>query len=142
MSKDELDRFLATERTARVATVDRGGRPHVTPLWFVWDGQSMWFSSLVRSSRWAHLQERPDVAVVVDAGVEYDQLRGAELRGAVAVVGEIPREAVQDPRLDAVEAAIAAKYHPEGPFTPDGRHAWLRLTPRRIVTWDFRKIDR
>jgi hypothetical protein len=22
----------------------------------------------------------------------------------------------------------------------DGRHAWLRITPESIVSWDFRKI--
>ena len=23
---------------------------------------------------------------------------------------------------------------------PDGRHAWLRLTPDKLVSWDFRKL--
>jgi hypothetical protein len=23
----------------------------------------------------------------------------------------------------------------------DGRHAWLRLRPAKIVTWDFRKLS-
>ena len=23
----------------------------------------------------------------------------------------------------------------------DGRHGWLRLTPEKITSWDFRKID-
>jgi hypothetical protein len=23
---------------------------------------------------------------------------------------------------------------------PDGRHAWLRLTPEKLVSWDFRKL--
>jgi hypothetical protein len=23
----------------------------------------------------------------------------------------------------------------------DGRHAWLRLVPDKITSWDFRKID-
>jgi hypothetical protein len=22
----------------------------------------------------------------------------------------------------------------------DGRHAWLRITPAKIVSWDFRKL--
>ncbi len=27
-----------------------------------------------------------------------------------------------------------------GDFAPDGRHAWLRLTPDKLVSWDFRKL--
>jgi hypothetical protein len=23
---------------------------------------------------------------------------------------------------------------------PDGRHAWLRVVPDKVVSWDFRKI--
>jgi hypothetical protein len=25
-------------------------------------------------------------------------------------------------------------------YTPDGRHAWLKVVPEKIVSWDFRKI--
>ena len=48
MSDDERDAFLVSERTCRVATVGRDGAPHVTPLWFVWDGSALWLTSIVR----------------------------------------------------------------------------------------------
>ena len=38
MTAEERDDFLDGERTCRVATVGTDG-PHVTALWFVWDGQ-------------------------------------------------------------------------------------------------------
>jgi hypothetical protein len=25
-------------------------------------------------------------------------------------------------------------------MTHDGRHAWLRVTPLKLVSWDFRKL--
>jgi hypothetical protein len=86
MTAAEVDQFLATERTCRVATAGADGRPHVAPLWFVWDGTSLWLSSLVRSQRWTDLMRDPRVAVIVDAGVEYSELRGVELSGTVAPV--------------------------------------------------------
>src|SRR5260370_39964426 len=90
MSPAELDAFLASERTCRVATVSPAG-PHNTPLWFVWDGTALWLTSIVRSQRWTDLARDPRVAVLVDAGEAYDERRGAELRGSVEVVGEVPR---------------------------------------------------
>lgn len=51
MTTAEADEFLAAERTCRVATSGRDGRPHVVPLWFAWDGTSLWLSSVVRSQR-------------------------------------------------------------------------------------------
>ena len=53
MTPAELDSFLAEQRTCRVATVSADGRPHVSALWFVWDGSSLWLYSLTRSRRWA-----------------------------------------------------------------------------------------
>src|SRR5215472_7542712 len=91
MTAAEVDEFLAAERTCRVATVSKDGRPHVAPLWFVWDGTSLWLSSVVRSQRWTDLMRDPRVAVVIDAGVEYMELRGVELSGEVVPVGDIPR---------------------------------------------------
>jgi hypothetical protein len=36
---------------------------------------------------------------------------------------------------------MAAKYeHPGGGMIHDGRHAWLRITPAKITSWDFRKL--
>jgi Pyridoxamine 5'-phosphate oxidase len=140
MTPAEVDEFLAAERTCRVATAGKDGRPHVVPLWFVWDGTALWLSSIVRSQRWTDLMRDPRVAVVVDAGVEYMELRGVELSGEVVQVGEIPRTGVSDPVLDQVEQLFADKYTGGAKFPPDGRHAWLQLTPEKLVSWDFRKL--
>ncbi|GGZ42146.1 pyridoxamine 5'-phosphate oxidase family protein [Streptomyces poonensis] len=142
MAPAELDAFLTAQRTCRAATVSADGSPHVSPLWFVWDGTSLWLYSLIRSKRWAALRRDPRVAVVVDAGEEYGELRGAELSGTVEVVGEVPRTGEPGepcPELAAVERLFARKYFGIDELPHDGRHAWLRLTPERTASWDFRK---
>ncbi|OLT15794.1 pyridoxamine 5-phosphate oxidase [Pseudonocardia sp. CNS-139] len=138
MTPDEVDAFLAGQRTCRVATTGPDG-PHVTPLWFVWHGGALWLTSLARSQRWADLLRDPRVAVVVDAGDAYGELRGVELRGRVEVVGEVPRTGEPVPELDGPEQAFADRYT-GGAVGHDGRHAWLRLVPQKITSWDFRKI--
>jgi hypothetical protein len=138
MTSEEVDAFLAEQRTCRVATVGPAG-PHATPLWYVWHGGSLWLTSLSRSQRWADLERDPRIAVVIDAGEEYGELRGVELRGSVVPVGEVPRTGEPCPELDGPEQAFADRYS-GGVFGHDGRHAWLRLTPEKITSWDFRKI--
>ena len=140
MTAAEVDGFLAVERTCRVATVGADGRPHVAPLWFVWDGAALWLNSLVRSQRWTDLARDPRVAVVVDTGDEYTELRGVEITGSAQRVGEVPRGDAEHPELEPVERAFARKYGGTDTYVPDGRHAWLRITPEKLVSWDFRKI--
>lgn len=140
MSRDELDEFLRTEHTCRVASVGADGAPHVAPLWFVWDGEALWLNSLVRSQRWTDLQRDPRVSVVVDAGEAYTELRGAELRGTVEQVGPAPRtEGDDDPEIVVPEQLFGEKYT-GGTFVVDGAHAWLRLRPDKVASWDFRKL--
>ncbi|MFI7388817.1 pyridoxamine 5'-phosphate oxidase family protein [Streptomyces sp. NPDC049813] len=140
MSPQEREAFLAGQRTCRVATVSADGTPHVSPLWFVWDGTSLWLYSLARSRRWADLRADGRAAVVVDAGEEYGELRGVELSGRVAFVGESPRTGEPCPELEAVEREFARKNFGMAEMFHDGRHAWARLTPDKITSWDFRKL--
>jgi len=138
MSPEERDEFLAEQRTCRLASVDGQGRPHVSALWFVWDGSAMWFTSLVRSQRWVNLQRDPNVSVLVDTGHAYQELRGVEISGRVEAVGEVPRVGEPNERLAEPERLLADKYS-DGQVHYDQRHAWLRLEPEKIVSWDFRK---
>jgi hypothetical protein len=139
MDDAEVDAFLALERTCRVATVGADGTPHVMPMWFVWQDGSVWLNSIVRSQRWTDLTRTPDVAVVIDAGTEFHELRGVEVRGVIEQVGDVPRTDRPDPELAEPERLMGRKYAPSGEFHPDGRHAWLRVRPRKVVSWDFRK---
>jgi hypothetical protein len=140
MIETELDEFLVSQRVCRVATVQASGAPHISPLWFVWDGSSIWLNSIVKSQRWVDLRSNPLVSVVVDTGDEYEELRGAELTGSVEQIGEVPRSGLPNAVLEEPERLWSEKYRSGRAFQPDGRHAWLRLVPQKTVSWDFRKL--
>ena len=139
MAPEERETFLRDERTCRVASVGGDGSPHVTPLWFVWDGASLWLTSIVRSQRWTDLQRDGRVSVIVDTGHDFMELRGVEIKGRAEVVGEVPRTGEPNAELEVPERLFADKYA-GGRVHHDGRHAWLRITPEKMVSWDFRKL--
>jgi hypothetical protein len=139
MAPEERDAFLNDERTCRVASAGADGSPHVSPLWFVWDGQSLWLTSIVKSQRWIDLQRDNRVAVVVDAGHDFLELRGVELRGRADVVGDVPRTGEPNAEVVVPERLFADKYA-GGQVRHDGRHACLRITPEKMISWDFRKL--
>jgi general stress protein 26 len=138
MSDAERDEYLSKQRTCRIATTSISGAPHLSPLYFVWSEGQVWVSSLVRSARWADIARDARVSVLVDSGEHYGELRGVEIAGTAAVVGDVPRTGEQHPRLDDIEAMMSTKYG-QG-LSQDGKHAWLAITPSKIVSWDFRKL--
>ncbi len=148
MTAEELNSFLDEQRSCRLATLGSGG-PHVSPVWFVWDGTALWIYSLTRSQRWTDISRDRRVAAVIDAGHEYAELRGVEFEGDAEVVGPVPRTGAGDPpspELATPERLMAGKYRHAGDLAQgedlvhDGRHAWLRITPRKVMSWDFRKL--
>ena len=91
LTDDELDALLRSERTLHVATVSADGWPHVVPLWFVWHGRNVWINNLRRSKRSKDLSEGSRVALCVDAGIEYQELRGAVLYGRLDPADDDPK---------------------------------------------------
>ena len=67
MSADERRAFLSEgTRTAKVATTRADGRPHVTPVWFVLDGDDLVFTTGAGSVKGKSLRRDPRVSVAVD----------------------------------------------------------------------------
>jgi Pyridoxamine 5'-phosphate oxidase len=141
MTPEEREEFLLAARTCRIGTSDADGNPHVSALWFVWDSGVLWLNSVVKSQRWTNLMRNPRASVLVDDGHDFLELRGLEIIGSVEVIGEVPRTGEANDALVAPEHAFGQKYG-NGQFTYDGGHAWLRLVPDKIVSWDFRKMVR
>ena len=67
MTKTEIREFLMHgTRTAKLATVGRGGAPHVMPVWFALDGGQLVLTTGAESVKGRNLRRDPRVAVVVD----------------------------------------------------------------------------
>ncbi|MFC4503527.1 MULTISPECIES: pyridoxamine 5'-phosphate oxidase family protein [Streptomyces] len=142
MSAAETDAFLRAQPVCRVAVTASDGHPHISPLWFVWDGTALWLNSLTRSRRWSDVVKQGRLAVVVDdGGFDFTALRGVELRGPAEAVGEVPRTGEPYDELIEPERLFGEKYA-GGRFRYDGRHGWLRMVPEEVVSWDFRKLRR
>jgi hypothetical protein len=139
MTPEERDTYLSEARTCRVGTTGADGAAHVSALWFVWDGTSLWLNSIVKSQRWTNVMRDPRISVLVDGGHDYLDLHGVELIGRAEPIGEVPRVGAPNSELAEPERAFGVKYS-GGQFEYDGRHAWLKLVPEKIVSWDFRKL--
>ena len=67
MTPEEYRSFLtAGTRTAKVATVGADGRPHVVPVWFVLDGDTVVFTTGDHSAKALHVRRDPRVARCVN----------------------------------------------------------------------------
>lgn len=67
MSKGEYLAFLAAgTRTGKVATASADGRPHVAPIWFILDDETLVFTTGRDTVKGRRLRRDPRVALLVD----------------------------------------------------------------------------
>lgn len=63
---DDRDAFLAESNVAVLATVDRRGRAHAAPIWYVYDDGVFLMSTGRGSQKQRNIEANPDVTLVID----------------------------------------------------------------------------
>jgi len=66
LSATEIDALLDAAVPARIATVDRSGFPHVTPLWFVWSDGAFYLTSFPDRAHLRRLERNPRAGICID----------------------------------------------------------------------------
>jgi PPOX class probable F420-dependent enzyme len=136
MTPKELDAFLAEPRLAHLATIDATGAPRIRPVWFLWRGGALWFTTRLRARHTGRdLDHNPTVAVSIAS--DDRPYRAVIAHGKPEVVGK------DEPLL----AAISARYGPaEGrrwlaQALREADRVVLRMVPETLLTWDYGKGD-
>jgi nitroimidazol reductase NimA-like FMN-containing flavoprotein (pyridoxamine 5'-phosphate oxidase superfamily) len=84
MSQEEIDYFLGGRLIARLSTIGSDGFPSVAPVWYYWDGQSIFFDLGVNRASTRNLRRDPRCAAVID--VDYRPVTGIRDNLARAVL--------------------------------------------------------
>jgi PPOX class probable F420-dependent enzyme len=112
MTRVEAIAFLATgTRTGKLATASPRGAPHVAPIWFVVDSDTLVFTTGRDTVKGRHLRANPQAALAVD--VEEFPYDFVLVRGGVDI-----EEHASD--LLAWSTRIADRYVPAGRATEYG----------------------
>jgi nitroimidazol reductase NimA-like FMN-containing flavoprotein (pyridoxamine 5'-phosphate oxidase superfamily) len=142
LTKTQLDDFLNHPTLARLATAVPSRedpslfQPHNTPVWFRWDGTSLYISAFTSTRKVKEVRRNPYIAVLVD--VE------KAVSGVSAVLMEGKCEWIQEPRLvQELSRQIYTRYMGEDGVQAPEPQSWLvdpensiiRLKPARIYTW-------
>ena len=142
MSDDEVRAFLDEERVMVVATNGKDGFPHLMPLWFVVRDDVLWAWTYGTSQKVRNLERDPRATVQLEAGVEYQELRGVMFKCEVALVTDTAE-------VEAIGRAIFERYTGVDELPGEvgamvakqaSKRVALRFAERERATWDHRKL--
>ena len=134
----KIEAFLSEPLLARIATVSAHDlQPHVVPVWYLWDGKSVWISSYSSTRKIRELQHNPKCSIVIDTTNQVGGLTAVLFEGRAELVTE-PREFVQE----MVTRVYTRYLGPEGVLAADPQE-WIyspenlliKLTPEKTFAW-------
>lgn len=142
MDSNEKKKFvndlLARPLIARMATTDPKGQPHVVPVWYGWDGTSIWISSFSNTRKIKDLLQNPKISIAIDRVDEEGKSKAVIFEGSVTLV-QAPRDF-----LHKQFTWIYTRYLGEEGVKEKEPQSWIndpqnlliKLTPEQVFTWD------
>lgn len=129
--------LLSQALLARLATANpKTCQPHVVPVWFLWDGESLFISAFSSTRKVRDVARNPRIAVIVDTGDENPPTRGVLLEGQAQLI--------DDPILIRQKSLeIYTQYlGPDGVKAPepqswivDPENRIIKLIPEKVFIW-------
>lgn len=143
MGADEQGELLDAERVVVISSLGPRGWPHSMPMWFTVRQGEIWVWTYGSSQKVRNLERDPRATLLVEAGHDYDELRGVAIEAEAEIIGD--PEAVFE-----LGAELALRYADgvtelgddatEALRAQAPKRVALRFRPKRTASWDHRKL--
>ena len=143
LSDAERADLLDLERIAVVNSNGHNGFPHSMPMWFTVRDGDIWVWTYAKSQKVKNLERDPRATLLVEAGVEYTELRGVAIESEAVihrepdVVAEFGKDLTvrYSEGIDSIEGDAAAALEAQAV-----KRVAISFPPTRIRSWDHRKL--
>ena len=138
LTADEQTVYLRNNRKCALATLDKDGFPHVTAMNFVLRDGAYYMTSYGKAQKVVNIRRDPKVAIMVETGSAYAELKGVMVRGECQIIeGE---DAVHQVWAWSAEERGETYKRPAGASSSAPKRVVLKIVPHKIVTWDHSKL--
>ena len=143
LTEDEQRELIENGRIVVVSSLGPRGWPHVMPLWYVPREGEVWVWTYAKSQKVRNLERDRRATLLIETGTEYDELRGVQIEAEAELIRDIDRIVGFAKQLtirysegiESVEGDAAAGLEAQAP-----KRVAIHFHPRRIATWDHRKL--
>lgn len=132
----EQEAFLREHKKCSLATLDKNGFPHLVAMNFVYRDGAFYMTSYGKAQKVLNARRDPRVAVMVESGGQYAELKGIMARGDCEIIDAPERVGEVFAWMGAAREAA----RPSGAAQSVPKRIVMKIVPRRIVSWDHAKL--
>ena len=86
MSQEERLQFLEKQISIQIGTINKDGSPHLTTMWYVYDGNNFIFHTYTKSQKIINLKRDSRITLLTEAGSQYSDLQGIIVYGNAKII--------------------------------------------------------
>ena len=144
MSEEELSSFLQKQISLQIGTINKDGSPHLTTMWYFYDGENFIFHTYTKSQKIINLKRDSRITLLTEAGNQYSDLQGIIVYGNAEIINgkdsleEVIRymEMVGEKYVKDEEGA----QYIEGMKLQAPKRSVVIVKPSKFISWDHTKI--
>jgi PPOX class probable F420-dependent enzyme len=145
MTAEEAAGLLARGRKVQLATINQDGSPHLVSMYYVMIDGQITFWTYRASQKAVNLARDPRVTCLVEAGVQYFDLRGVQVQGSVKMIGDPAAVREIGRRVAAGLADVTGGEDGGDALESYVEHAARKrvgyaVQARRVISWDHSKL--
>jgi hypothetical protein len=137
MDPSQFKAFLDEPRHAIAAVLRPNGEAQLSPIWFLYEADRLYFSVFQESAKYRQLCRDPRITLCIDAG--HPDAR------AIIISGTAELNTQESPERADLEWRIVRRYHKsdedahrwEALIAAQGPGALIVVSPERIIGWDY-----
>jgi PPOX class probable F420-dependent enzyme len=138
LTPQELEAFLKQPHKAALATLDKDGFPHVVAMGFLAKSGAIYMTSYGKAQKVLNVRRNPKVGVMIETGHSYAEFRGVMIRGECEVIDD--PETVAETMREIAGNQATAEAAPREAARSAPKRVVLKITPRKIASWDHTKL--
>jgi len=138
LDPDEQAAFLRERHKCALATIGADGFPHVVAMNFSVKDGAYYMTSYGKAQKVVNIRRNPKVALMMEAGDAYGELRGMMIRGHCEIVEDAG--AVRATFAARAEAGATRAPASPGAVASAPKRVVLRIVPEKVTSWDHRKL--
>jgi PPOX class probable F420-dependent enzyme len=143
LTDTELRELIDDERVVIVSSIGPRGWPHSMPLWYVPREGDVWIWTYAKSQKVKNLERDPRATLLIETGFEYGELRGVQIEAEAELIRDTGRivdfakelTVRYSEGISSVEGDAAVALESQAP-----KRVAIHFHPRRVATWDHRKL--
>lgn len=134
LNTDWVKELLARPTLARLGTANPStGQPHVTPVWFLWDGECVYISVFSSTRKGKEVARNQRVSVLVDVD---NPIKAVLFEGKADLLSDPAEVAPISERIYAKYVGVnEVKNDPYQRWIHDAENRIIKLKPEKVFNW-------